>query len=207
MYTVGITGASGAAYAQGLLRQLLVRGHRVNVLVTGAGREVLRHELGWDLPVDPDEASRYLDHALRGGADASSDGLVRYFSLNDWDAPIASGSARNGTLIIVPCTMGTLSRIAHGNSGNLLERAADVALKERRPLIIVPRETPLSVIHLENMLALARAGATILPAMPAFYTRPADLEEMVDFVVGRILDQLGISHNLVRPWGKGGEQV
>jgi 4-hydroxy-3-polyprenylbenzoate decarboxylase len=172
MYTVGITGASGAAYAQGLLRQLLVRGHRVNVLVTGAGREVLRHELGWELPVDPDEASRYLNRALRADADAdldaNSEGLVRYYALNHWDAPIASGSARNGALIIAPCTMGTLARIAHGNSGNLLERAADVALKERRPLIIVPRETPLSVIHLENMLVLARAGATILPAMPAF---------------------------------------
>ena len=149
------------------------------------------------LPAQPREATRCL--AERFGA---RDGQLTVFGREDWMAPVASGSNPADAMAICPCTMGTLAAIAGGLADNLIERAADVMLKERRPLVLVPRETPLSAIHLENMLKLARAGAVILPPAPGFYDRPASIADLVDFVVARVLDQLGVPHALGPRWGE-----
>ena len=188
---LAITGASGAIYGLRLAEELLRSGQRITLVASDSGAEVCRFETGvalddadalkqrWRLP----EASL----TLRGA--------------NDLWAPEASGSAAPEAMVVAPCSMGTIGRVAAGISGNLIERAADVMLKEARPLILLPRETPLSSIHLENMLKLSRAGARIVPAMPAFYQRPVTIDDLVDFVVGKLLDQLGISHSLFRRWG------
>ncbi|MCA8944038.1 MAG: UbiX family flavin prenyltransferase [Planctomycetes bacterium] len=187
---VGLSGGSGAAYAQRLLEVLLQGGHEVHLIVTTAGLRVLRYEAG--LEVEPDDLDSLVRVELR-------EHLVTY-GLDSVEAMPASGSANIDAVVICPCSMGTLARVAHGFSSNLLERAADVALKEGRRLVVVPRETPLSVVHLRNMLALAEAGAVVLPAMPGFYHRPARVEDLVDFVVARILDRIGVEHELVRRW-------
>lgn len=189
---LAITGASGSIYGLRLLEELLRGGHRVTLVASESGLEVCRYETGVELS---DAA------ALAQRAEAPA-GLLAIRDAADLWAAEASGSAAPDSMIIAPCSMGTLGRIAAGISGNLIERAADVMLKESRPLILVPRETPLSAIHLENMLKLSRAGAKIVPAMPAFYHKPATMDELTDFVVGKVLDQAGISHALFKRWGE-----
>ncbi len=194
---VGITGASGSVYGLRLIAELLRAQQEVSVLLSAAGRQVLAFETG--LFLDPDPAAGQKQLRQHFGA---AQGL-NYFAIDDFFAPIASGSSAPEALVICPCSMGTLGRIAAGLSENLLERAADVALKERKQLLLVPRETPFNQIHLENMLRLAQAGAQILPAMPAFYQKPQSVEELVNFVIGKILDQLNVEHQLFPRWGDG----
>jgi 4-hydroxy-3-polyprenylbenzoate decarboxylase len=195
-YFVGITGASGHAYAEALLRALVAAGHDVDVSLTEAGAKVMRHELG----IEPGDRGRELGRALEGWIGREAAKSVRVFASDAIEAPPSSGTALTGGVILCPCSMGTLARVSVGFSSNLVERAADVALKEGKKLILVPRETPLSAVHLENMLRLARLGAVILPAMPGFYHRPQKLEDLVGHVVGKILDRLGVEHALGARW-------
>jgi len=188
---VAITGASGAPYAVRLLEQLLAADRQVWLIVSSHGLRLLRTEMD----IDSVDALRQLV-----GVDAWRR-LVTVYEDADRGAAPASGSARNAGMVICPCSMGTLSAISVGASRSLVERSADVMLKERRTLVLVPRETPLSAIHLQNMLRLSRAGAVILPAAPGFYNRPQSVQELVDFIVARVLDQLGVEHALVRRWG------
>jgi flavin prenyltransferase len=188
--TLGITGASGAPYAVRLLRALNESGTPVRLIVSGYGLRLLAEESGID-GID----------ALRAATGDWS--RVELYDSLDRGATPASGSAPSAGMVVCPCSMGTLASIAAGTSRNLVERAADVALKERRPLILVPRETPLSLIHLENMTRLTRAGATIMPAAPGFYHRPKSIDDMVDFVVARILDHLGVEHAVGTRWKSG----
>ena len=187
---VAITGASGAPYAVRLLEQLLAADRQVWLIVTSHGLRLLRTEM----EIDSVDALRKTV-----GADAWRR-LVTVYDDADRGAAPASGSARNAGMVICPCSMGTLSAVSVGASRSLVERAADVMLKERRTLVLVPRETPLSAIHLQNMLRLTRAGAVILPAAPGFYNRPQTVQELVDFIVARVLDQLGVEHALSRRW-------
>jgi 4-hydroxy-3-polyprenylbenzoate decarboxylase len=186
----GITGASGAPYAVRLLRALNDSGTPVRLIVSGYGLRLLAEETEID----------GLDALKAGTGDWSR---VELYDSLDRGATPASGSAPSRGMVICPCSMGTLASISAGTSRNLVERAADVALKERRPLILVPRETPLSLIHLENMTRLTRAGATIMPAAPGFYNRPKSIGDLVDFVVARILDHLDVEHELGRRWQSG----
>ncbi|HEX3865613.1 MAG TPA: flavin prenyltransferase UbiX [Gemmatimonadaceae bacterium] len=188
---VAITGASGAPYAVRLLESLAVAERRVQLIVSSHGLRLLRTETGIE--------STDMLRATIGGE--RWDNWITLFDDGDRGAAPASGSALNDGMVICPCSMGTLSAIAAGSSRSLVERAADVALKERRTLILVPRETPLSAIHLENMLRVTRAGAVVLPAAPGFYHRPASLSDLVDFIVARVLDQLGVPQTLVARWG------
>ncbi|GAB4293186.1 MAG: flavin prenyltransferase UbiX [Desulfuromonadia bacterium] len=188
---LAITGASGTIYGIQLLRRLVEADVAVTLIASRTGREVSLHETGID-PTSP-PALRSL---LGGGADQ-----VTIRSNDDLFAPEASGSHPVGGMVIAPCSMGTIGRITHGISSTLIERGADVMLKERRPLILVPRESPLSVIHLENLLTLARGGGVILPAMPAFYQKPETIGDLADFVAGKVMDQLGIPHTLFPRWG------
>jgi len=191
---LGITGASGAPYARRLVQALSAADCEVGVSVSGAAIEVLATELYGDARLSRDEVlARFTEDA---GAQ------VTLFEPNDWRAPYASGSAQVDGYVICPCSMGTLGTIASGAMQNLIHRAASVALKEERKLILCPRETPLSSIHLENMLTLRRAGATILFLAPGFYHGAATVDDLVDFVVGRILDQLGVEQTLVARWGQ-----
>ena len=188
---VAITGASGAPYAVRLLEQLLAADRQVWLIVSSHGLRLLRTELGID-SIDALKKQVGVDAWRR---------LVTVFDDADRGAAPASGSARNAGMVICPCSMGTLSAVSIGASRSLVERAADVALKERRTLVLVPRETPLSAIHLQNMLRLSRAGAVIMPAAPGFYNRPQTVAELVDFIVARVLDQVGVEHELVKRWG------
>lgn len=188
---LAITGASGAPYAVRLLETLLAAGRSVQLIVSSHGLRLLSTEL--DIP----DVSTLR---TRLGA-AAWDRLVSVFDDADRGAAPASGSALSAGMVVCPCSMGTLSAIAVGSSRSLVERAADVALKERRPLVLVPRETPLSTVHLENMLRVTRAGAVVMPAAPGFYHRPQRIEDLVDFIVARVLDHLGVEHALVRRWG------
>ncbi len=197
-WVVGITGASGAPYGVKLCRELLAAGIHVHLVISDAGWRVLKEELGWD-------ASRRQDALAAAFEGAVLAGKLTYHPLNDIGASIASGSFRAEGMVIIPCSMGSLSAIASGASTNLLTRAADVMLKEGRPLLLVPRETPLSAIHLENMLKLARLGVRIIPAMPAFYNGPQTVEDIVGFLVGKVMDSMGIAHNLFRRWGESDE--
>jgi 4-hydroxy-3-polyprenylbenzoate decarboxylase len=196
--TLAFTGASGMPYGVRLLECLLAAGRRVYLLYSPAAQIVAKQECALTLPAQPREAARML--AERFGARA---GQLVVFGRDDWMAPVASGSNPADAMAVCPCTMGTLGAIAHGLADNLIERAADVMLKERRPLVLVPRETPLSAIHLANMLALAQAGAVILPPAPGFYATPQAVGDLVDFVVARVLDQLAIPHELGPRWGEG----
>ncbi len=193
---LAITGASGSAYGLRLLEVLLQKGRRVYLMISKAGELVIPMETGLEIPIETPQAEAMLSE--RYGA---ADGQLRLFGREEWTAPVASGSNPPAAMVVCPCTAGTLSAIACGASNNLIERAADVMLKERRRLILVVRETPLSVIHLENMLKLARLGVVTMPASPGFYNRPQTIEEIVDFMVGRVLDHLGIEHDLVKAWG------
>lgn len=188
---MAITGASGAAYAVRLLEQLLAADRRVWLIVTSHGLRLLRTELDIDS----------VDGLRQRAGGQVWKRLVTVYDDADRGAAPASGSALNAGMVICPCSMGTLSAISIGASRSLVERAADVALKERRRLVVVPRETPLSAIHLQNMLRLSRAGAVVLPAAPGFYNRPESIADLVDFVVARVLDQLGVAHELARRWG------
>lgn len=195
-YFVGITGASGHPYAEALVRALVAAGCEVDLSVTEAGCKVLRHELG----VEAGERGEGLAAALPGWLGREVAAHVRAFGTERVEAPPSSGTALTGGVILCPCSMGTMARVAAGFSSNLVERAADVALKERRTLIIVPRETPLSEIHIENMLRLARLGAVVLPASPGFYHRPRTMEDLVSHVVGKVLDALRLPHTLSQRW-------
>ena len=194
---VALTGASGMQYGLRLI-ETLVRAHaRVFLLYSQAAHVVAKQELDLVLPPRASDAERMF--AERYGAKPEQ---LRVFGRDDWFAPVASGSNPADAMVICPCTTGTLASVAAGLSDNLIERAADVMLKEGRKLILVPRETPFSVLHLENMLQLARAGAVVLPANPGFYHHPKGIEDLVDFIVARILDHIGIAHDLVRRWGE-----
>lgn len=196
-FFVGITGASGHAYAEVLVRELVRAGHSVDLSVTEAGAKVLRHELG----VEAGIAGEQLADNLTAWLGESVASQVRVFPSGEIEAPAASGTSMTGGAILCPCSMGTLARVAAGFSSNLVERAADVALKENRTLLIMPRETPLSELHLENLLRLARLGAAILPCMPGFYQRPTSIDDLVAHVVGKALDRLGVEHGLGQRWG------
>jgi len=193
---LAITGASGAPYALRLLETLLAAQVRVHLMISAAGRLVLATESGVNLPAQPAQTVARLSE--RFGAPA---GLLHAYAEGDWNAPVASGSNPPDAMVVCPCTMGTLAAIAAGFARNLMDRAADVVLKEQRKLILVPRETPFSAIHLENMLKLARAGAVILPPSPGFYHQPDSVDALVDFVVARILDHLGVDNDLAVRWG------
>ena len=191
-FAVCFSGGSGVAYGLRLVEVLLQSGHEVPLCATAAALRVLVHEAGLRVDLErPDLAALFAPDLRR---------RLFVHAIDAVEATPASGSAAIVATIIVPCSMGTLARIAHGFSSNLVERAADVALKEGRPLVVVPRETPLSIVHLQNMLELARLGAIVLPAMPGFYHRPTSVQDLVDFVVSKILDRLRVDHALVRRW-------
>lgn len=191
---VAVTGASGAIYAERLIAELLTRVSRVYVVATAMGIKVANFELSKKVE------GFSLRRALSGKLSDDEKTIIRVFDNEDFFAPIASGSSAASHMVVVPCSMGTLGRINAGLSLNLLERSADVILKQKNPLIICPRETPFNTIHLRNMLQLAEMGAIILPPMPGFYQKPKSIEEMVNFVVGRILEVLGLEHTLYSPW-------
>jgi 4-hydroxy-3-polyprenylbenzoate decarboxylase len=190
---LGITGASGAPYAARLLRALADAGAEVGVSASGAGVEVLATELYGDPKLDRDEVLRRLVGDAKG---------VTVHAPDDWSAPYASGSAQVDAYVICPCSMATVGTISSGAMDNLIHRAASVALKEGRRLVLMPRETPLSAIHLQGMLTLRQAGATILFLAPGFYHAPQSIDDLVDFVVARALDQIGVSNELQKRWGQ-----
>ena len=195
--TVALTGASGAQYGLRLIDVLAASGHEVWVMISKAAHMVIATETEISLPAQPQRLAEALIE--RSGAQS---GQIRCFGREDWMAPVASGSGAPSAMVICPCSTGTLSSVATGASNNLIERAADVAIKERRTLVMVPRETPFSPIHLEHMLTLSRMGVVILPAAPGFYHQPACIDDLIDFIVARILNQLQISHNLMPRWGE-----
>ncbi|MFT7559648.1 MAG: 4-hydroxy-3-polyprenylbenzoate decarboxylase [Flavobacteriales bacterium] len=192
---LAITGASGAQYALRLAECLASAGVELSLLLSSAARIVINTETNHTVPEGHAEQQAFFESILPANAN------VTLYSKEDWFAPVASGSSAPGAMVICPASGGTLSAIACGASNNLIERAADVALKERRSLILVPRESPYSEIHLENMLKLSRMGALILPASPGFYDKPESVDDLVDFVVARILDHLGVEQKLVNRWG------
>src|SRR3954452_3847539 len=192
---LAITGASGSPYGVRLLEVLLAAGRTVHLAISPAAVEVMQRELDRTVRLD-----RFDPRDLFGETDLDLSRL-RYHHFRDFQAGIASGSFLTGGMAVCPCSMGTVAAIAHGTSQNLIHRAADVMLKERRKLILVPRETPLGLVQLRNLVACAEAGAVVLPAMPAFYTRPRTLEDAIDFIVGRVCDQLGVDHRLLPRWG------
>jgi 4-hydroxy-3-polyprenylbenzoate decarboxylase len=196
---VAWTGASGLPYGLRLVECLLAAGCRVWLLYSQAAQIVAKQETDLVLPAQPREVQRLL--AQRFQLTEEGAGRLAVFDRNDWNAPPASGSNPPDAYVICPCSMGTLAEVAAGTAKDLITRAADVALKEGKTLLLVPRETPLSVIHLDNMLTLARAGAVILPPSPGFYHRPQNIDELVDFVVARILDRIGVPHQLIARWG------
>lgn len=197
--TLALTGASGMPYGIRLLEMLLREGKQVYLLYSKVAQIVAQQEMNLVLPSSAKEAENFFNHQYN-----VPDGQLRVFGREEWFAPVASGSNPADSMVICPCTMGTLAAIAAGLNQKLIERAADVMLKENRQLILVPRETPFSAIHLENMLKLVRSGAVILPANPGFYHHPQTIQDMIDFVVARILDHLGIIHTLIPRWGAKG---
>ncbi|MFD2167529.1 flavin prenyltransferase UbiX [Thalassotalea euphylliae] len=194
--TVAITGASGAPYALTLIRALVQANHQVYVLMSSAARVVFDTEVGIKVPGSPEAASQFFIDYF----DAKPEQIIA-FGKEQWFSPVASGSAAPKKMVVCPCSTGTLAAISQGMSDNLIERAADVVIKEKGQLILVPRETPFSTIHLRNMLALSELGATIMPAAPGFYHEPKSIGDLVNFMVGRILDHLGIDQSLMPRWG------
>lgn len=194
---LALTGASGVQYALRLMQCLLDAGTPVYLMVSKAAQIVLSMETELKVPAKSAEMARFFSQLYK-----AKEGQLEVFGQEQWTAPIASGSHKARSMIVVPCTTGTLAAIANGNSDNLLERAADVMLKERRQLIMVVRETPFSQIHLENMLRLSQAGATIMPANPGFYHNPETLEDIIDFMVSRMLDHLNVKNDLLPRWGE-----
>lgn len=202
MISLAITGASGACYALTLLRQLLLAEQTVQLIISDAAKMVFATEVDLHIPAKPDAVVSCLRNTL-----AVEQGELLVYSKNDWLSPVASGSSAPSKMVICPCSMGTLAAIACGASDNLIERAADVVIKERGELILLPREMPFSSIHLENMLKLSHIGVTIMPANPGFYHEPKNIQDLVDFVVGRILEHLGIKQNLTQIWGYQNKKV
>lgn len=196
IYTIAITGASGAPYALKLLHELVKLGHNVYVSISRDGLSIINDETGLLLKGSETE----IQYALERQLDAK-EGQIQYFDEENMYAAIASGTVPVDAMAVIPCSMKTLAAIANGYASNLIERAADVMLKEKRNLIVVPRETPLSSIHLRNMLTLAEAGCRVIPAMPAFYHNPKRIQDMVDFIVGRVMDAMGIPNDLSPRWG------
>jgi 4-hydroxy-3-polyprenylbenzoate decarboxylase len=194
--TVALTGASGTQYGMRLIECLVRADHSVYVMFTKAAQIVVGSETEYKLPGRTAEQTRYLSSLF-----GAKDGQLRVFGDEEWTSPVASGSGAPRRMVVCPASMATVSAIATGASENLLERAADVVIKESGRLIIVPRETPFSAIHLENMLKLSRLGVVILPANPGFYNRPTQVQEIVDFIVARVLDQLDVPHDLMARWG------
>ncbi len=211
-YIVGITGASGSIYGVRLVEELLKTGNQVHIIISESGKKVLKYEMDYT----DEELLKHFQEFSSGSGSSNSNGngsgsgkgndngngseLIVH-QIDDLFAATASGSFRTDGMIILPCSMATLGEIANGMSKNLLGRSADVCLKERRKLILMPRETPLSTIHLKNMLSLSEAGAVILPAMPGFYHKPETIEDLIGFVVGKVLDSLGIENDLYKRWG------
>ncbi|MCP8463969.1 flavin prenyltransferase UbiX [Pseudomonas sp. ZM23] len=195
--TLAMTGASGAQYGLRLLDCLVQEDREVHFLISKAAQLVVATETDVTLPGKPQAIQAFLSEYT-----GAAPGQIRVYGKEDWMAPVASGSGAPSAMVVVPCSTGTLSAIATGACNNLIERAADVALKERRQLILVPRETPFSSIHLENMLKLSNMGAVILPAAPGFYHQPQTVDDLIDFVVARILNQLGIPQDMLPRWGE-----
>ena len=193
--TVAISGASGSIYGLRLVESLLKSGCKVKLLISDAGFLVIKEEAGLDISGDEKAVNEKLKEHFGSGKD------FIYYDNSNLFSPLASGSSGRGSMVIIPCSMGILGRIAGGASSCLIERAADVTLKERGTLILVPRESPLNDIHLENMLKLSKMDARIVPAMPGFYHRPKSIDDLINFVVGKILDQLDIEHDLFERWG------
>ncbi len=198
--SVALTGASGLQYGLRLVQTLAEAGETVHLLVSDAARVVAGLETDTPLPRRDGELHRTLTTTL-----AIDPARLHVYSDQQWTSPLASGSAAPRRMVVCPCTTGTLAAIAGGHSDSLIERAADVVIKEQGRLVVVPRETPLSAIHLEHMLSLARLGVVVLPANPGFYHRPQGVEELIDFVVARILDHLGVVHDLGPRWGMEGD--
>jgi 4-hydroxy-3-polyprenylbenzoate decarboxylase len=194
--TLAMTGASGAVYGLRLLECLVKTGQHVNLLVSSPAQIVLAMETDLKIPGAAKEMQKFFEERY-----SARPGQLQVFGKEQWTAPIASGSGVSRAMVVCPCTSGTLAAIACGSSDNLLERAADVVIKEQRKLVLVPREMPFSAIHLEHMLKLSRLGVVIMPASPGFYHHPASIDDLVDFVVARILDHLQIAHDLVPRWG------
>ncbi len=193
-FVVAITGASGCRYGLRLTEVLLGKGDEVNLLISSAGEKVLKWEEGLDMEgKGKKEKKKILKRFFKKGK-------LIFYEENDLDSPLSSGSFHFDSMIIIPSSMSTVASVSYGISKNLIHRVAEVALKQERKLILVPRETPLNLIHLRNLLKAKEAGASIVPAMPAFYPRPKSVEEMVDFVVGKVLEVLGLEHNLYKPW-------
>ena len=195
-YTIAISGASGAPYALRLLQALAKGGHSIYLTISGDGLSILNDETGMMLKGSETDIQYALEKHLE-----AKEGQINFFDEDNMYAPIASGSVKVDAMVVIPCSMKALASISQGFASNLIERAADVMLKEKRKLIIVPRETPLSVIHLRNMLRLAEAGCHVIPAMPAFYHHPKRVSDMVDFVAGRVLDSMGVDNDLSPRWG------
>ena len=194
-YTIAMTGASGSIYGVRLLKYLLQHGHKVYLTITREGKIILKDEVGYSW----DGNERLIEKKIKRDLHISKANL-QYFNEENFLSPISSGSSMIDAMIVIPCSMKTLSGIAHGYSNNLIERAADVMIKEGRTLILVPRETPLNTIHLKNMLSLSEAGVKIIPPMPAFYNHPVNIDQIVDFIIGKILDSLGIENMLYKRW-------
>jgi 4-hydroxy-3-polyprenylbenzoate decarboxylase len=201
--TLAVTGASGSPYFIHLLKNLLLADVKVNLLLSSAAKIVIKTELNIDLPEAAHDIKGFLLNYFSHDSDAVdySDSLLNIYGKEEWTSPVASGSNPAYAMVVCPCSMGTLSAISQGASNNLIERAADVILKEQRQLILLPREMPFSTIHLENMLKLSRMGVTIMPASPGFYQQPESIDDLVSFVVARILDHLQIEHTLGMRWG------
>jgi len=193
---LGMTGASGVQYGFRLLQSLLANDHRVYLMISKAAQVVIGMETDMSLPGRTIDIQKSLSEQYSTG-----EGRLQVYGEDEWTSPVASGSNDVDAMVVCPCSMGALSAIAQGASNNLLERAADVMLKERKKLIVVPRESPYSDIHLENMLKLSRMDAVVVDANPGFYNRPESVEDIVDFVVAKILDQLGVVHDLQPKWG------
>jgi 4-hydroxy-3-polyprenylbenzoate decarboxylase len=188
-YIIGMTGASGSIYGVRLIEELLKMGNEVHIIITDSGRKVLEYETDYTVELLKSHLEQF-----------KGDNKIQ--DIDDLFAATASGSFRTDGMVVLPCSMATLGEIANGVSKNLLGRSADVCLKERRKLIIVPRETPLNTIHLKNMVSLSEAGALILPAMPGFYHKPETIDDMINFIVGKVMDSLGIENDLFDKWGK-----
>ena len=198
-YTIAITGASGSIYGVRLLKYLLEKKHTVYLTITKEGGLILKEEMGFNWQVEQKQIEMEIEKKIKRDLKLKELKL-HYFSEDNLSASISSGSVKVDAMIVIPCSMKSLSGIACGYANNLVERAADVMLKERRTLIIVPRETPLNSIHLRNMLTLSEIGVKIIPAMPAFYSCPGKIDDLVDFMVGKVLDSLGIENSLFRRW-------
>jgi len=194
--TLAITGASGAAYALRLIECLISANYQLYILCSSAGRIVVDTEVGVKIPSSPDAASKFLTEKYQ-----AKDQQIIFFGKEQWFSPVASGSSAPKRMVVCPCSTGTMAAICHGMSDNLIERAADVVIKEGGQLILIVRETPYSTLHLQNMLSLSQQGVTIMPASPGFYHKPEAIEDLIDFMVGRVLDHLSIDQDIIPRWG------